>query len=219
MKLICLFIGLSLVAPCATQRPNEKPANGVIYGRVIGPDGSPGKGITLVACPQGVALGAVLPSTRSNDAGEYRFDNIPWWGRYRVYAEDDDAGYSSYSTGRGRNKPREVKLAPEHRVAQLKVYLPPKAGLLHIHLTNRRTGSTISGMAISVMSMEHPDSLLYSMSCYSNHIVLIPPDKDVLLHVTSEGFKEWDESVGTGKLLRLNSGTQSTLDIQLEPTD
>jgi hypothetical protein len=135
-----------------------------------------------------------------------------------VYADDDDAGYSPYSTGPGRNEPPEVKLTPQHREAQLKVYLPPKAGFLHIHLTNRRTGSLISEMAISVMSLEKPNSLLYSMSCYSNHVVLLPPEKDVLLHVTSKGFKEWDESVGVGKHLRLNSGARSTLDIQLEPT-
>ena len=97
------------------------------------------------------------------------------------------------------------------------MYLPPKAAFLHIHLTNRRTGKLISGMAISMMSMERPDSLLFTMSCYSNHVVLLPPDKDVLLHVTSEGFHEWEESVGRGKPLHLASGAQTTLDIQLEP--
>ncbi len=113
----------------------------------------------------------------------------------------------------------EVDLTRQYKEAQLKVYLPPRAGFLHIHLTNRRTGNRISGMAVSVMSMEHPDSLLFSMSCYSNHVVLLPPDRDVLLHVMSEGFKEWEESVGNGKPFRLSSGAESTLDINLEPAN
>jgi hypothetical protein len=56
---------------------------------------------------------------KTNDAGEYRFPNIPWWGKYTVYAEDEDAGYSIFSTGAGRSEPSEVELAPEHREAAL----------------------------------------------------------------------------------------------------
>jgi hypothetical protein len=219
MKAMVVFLGLFLLPAAIAQEKNEDQPNGQIYGIVVDPNGNPAKGITVEACPQGVPLSTVLPRTRSNDTGEYRFEKLPWWGTYRVYAEDDDAGYSTYSTGPGRNEPREVKLTPHDRKAYLKVYLPLKAGFLHIRLTNRRTGNAISGMAISVMSMEQPNSLLYSMSCYSSHVVLLPPDRDVLLHVTSEGFKEWKDSVGKGKPLRLSSGAQSTLDIQLEPTD
>lgn len=215
MNAVVIFVALFLL-PFAVAQRNESQPNGLIYGTVVEPDGSPARGIKLVACPEG-PLGTALPSTTSNDAGEYRFENLFWWGRYRVHAEDDDAGYSPYSTGPGRNEPREVNLTLQHREAQMKVHLPSKAGFLHIHLTNRRTGAVISGMAISVTSSEHPYSLLYSMSCYSRRVVLLPPDKDVLLHVKSEGFEEWDESAGKGKPLRLTSGVQLTLDIQLEP--
>lgn len=219
MKAILVFAGLLLLPVAIAQQRDGIQPYGVIYGTATEPDGSPAKAITLVACPQGVVLATVLPRTKTNDAGEYRFENIPWWGKYRVYAEDDDVGYSAHITGPGRNEPPEVTLTPQHREAQLTLYLPPKAGFLHIHLTNRRTGNLISGMEISVMSMKQPDSLLCSMSCSSNHVVLLPPNKDVFLHVTSKGFKEWDESVGIGKIVRLNSGAESTLDVQLEPTE
>jgi hypothetical protein len=29
-----------------------------------------------------------LPHTKTNDAGEDRFENIPWLSRYTIYAED-----------------------------------------------------------------------------------------------------------------------------------
>jgi hypothetical protein len=208
-----------LACAAVAQQQGETLPKGTIYGSVFGQDGKPAKGITLVAGPLGVGLGARLPSTKSNDAGEYRFSNLPWWGRYSVYAEDDDAGYSPFSTGLGDNDPSEVELTPEHREAEQRVVLPPKAGFLHIHLTSRKTGATISGMRVSVSAFENPEKRLFSMSCYSNHVVLVQPDKNLLLHVTSDGFREWDESTGRGKPLRLSSGTELTLDIQLEPLD
>lgn len=211
---VCLFLFSTAVA----QRRGETQPKGLIYGIVIGQDGKPAKGITLAAEPDG-ALGTKLPRTRSNDAGEYRFENLPWWGKYRIYPEDDDGGYSLFSSGAGRDEPSEVELTPQHQKARMKVYLPPQAGFLHIHLTSRRTGNLIPGMAVSVRSMEHSASLLFTMSCFSNHVVLMPPDTDVLLHVESEGFHEWEESIGRGKPLRVASGADLTLDIQLEPTE
>jgi hypothetical protein len=218
MKLIFVFLGLLLAAAVAQQQ-GEIPPNGTIYGSVVGQDGKSAKGITLVAIPLGVSLSTRLPRTKSNDAGEYRFSDLPWWGRYSVYAEDDDAGYSLFSTGQGRTEPPGVNLTPEHRDAKLRVFLPPKAGFVHIHLTNRRSGAAISGMQVSLSPMESPGKQQFSMGCDSNHVVLVQPDKNLLLHVTSDGFREWDESVGKGKPLHLTSGTQLTLDIKLEPLD
>jgi hypothetical protein len=160
----------------------------------------------------------MLPRVTSNDKGEYRFESLPWWGKYTVYGEDDDAGYSIFSNGpAGGGHPSEVQITPGHPEAEFKVYLPPKAGFLQIHLTNRRTKAAISGMQIDVKSMDKPESLLFSMGCDSKHVVLIPPDKDVLLHVTAPGFREWKESVGKGKPIHLASGTRITLDVQLDP--
>ena len=161
-----------------------------------------------------------LPRTSTNEKGEYRFQNVPWWGRYTIYAEDEDKGYSSFSTGpSGDTNPPEVAITPEHREAELNVQLPPRAGFVQIRLTNRRTGDGILAMRVVLMPLEKPDSPLFRMSCYSNHVVLVPPDKNLLLHVTSDGFREWDESVEGGKPLNLPSGTRLTLSVQLDPAD
>jgi hypothetical protein len=50
---------------------------------------------------------------------------------------------------------------------------------VQIHLTNQRSGGGISGMRVAVMSMENPDSPLFAMSYSSNHVILVPPDKDL----------------------------------------
>ena len=219
MKTILAFVGLFLLGAAAARQQDESGPKGVIHGSVIGQDGKPAKGIALEAWPLGVPLAARLPMTRTNDVGEYRFEKIPWSGKYSVRAEDDDAGYSIFSTGEGRNEPPEVELTPEHPEAEMKVYLPPKAGFLHIRLTNRRTGAVISGMRVALAPMESPEQQVFSISCDSKHVVLIPPEKNLLLHVTSDGYREWDGSVGGGKPLHLASGVRLTLDIQLDPID
>jgi hypothetical protein len=185
---------------------------------VIGPDGNPAKGISLTARPLGVALGTIVPRTRADQDGNYRFENISWWGRYTVYAEDLDAGYSPFSTGSAANRP-EVALSAEHAEAQLNLRLPPRAGFLQIHLKNRRTAVVIPGVQVTLRSADDPGKLLFSESCSSSQAILIPADKDLLLHVTSPGFREWDQSVRQGKLIRANAGSQLKMEVVLEPID
>jgi hypothetical protein len=61
----------------------------------------------------------MIPHVRTNNKGEYRFENPPCWGRYTVYAEDEEAGYSRVSTGpAGDGHLSEVELTPEQREAE-----------------------------------------------------------------------------------------------------
>jgi len=91
---------------------------------------------------------------------------------------------------------------------------------MKLHLStekSRITGAGISAMRIALMSTANPVSPVFTMSCYSNQVVLIPPDVHLLLHVTSAGFHEWEESVGTGRPIQMRSGTRLTLEVQVEP--
>ena len=74
-------------------------------------------------------------------------------------------------------------------------------------------------MRVALMLQENPASPVFTMSCYSNHVILVPPDKNLLLHVTSDGFREWNESTGKGKVVHLASGARLKMDVQLEPTE
>lgn len=216
--MICVGLLLAVVTPA--QENDKTQATGIIYGVAIDQNGNPAKRVGLTAHPLDVALAAVLPHTSTNDAGEYRFEKVPWWGRYTVYADDEEAGYSSYSTGpTGESNPPEVDIAPEHPEAQLTIVIPPKAGFIDVHLTNRRTGAVISGMRVAVMLKESPASPIFTISSYSSHAILMLPDKDLFLHITSDGFREWNESVGEGKLIYVASGAHLKLDVQLEPAE
>jgi hypothetical protein len=225
MKTTFLLLGLVLFSAAAAQQQQRAP-NGVIYGVVITSDGEPAKGLGLTAMPVGVALATALPHAKTNDRGEYRFENLPWWGKYTVYADEEKAGYSSSSTGAvAKGDPSEVEVTPERPKAEFNLSLPPKAGFIQIHLSNRRTGGVIPAMTIAVMPMEKPDARLFTdprvftMSCYSDHVILIPPSENLLLDVKSDGFREWDESVGKGKPVNVPSGSLLTLNVQLDPAE
>jgi len=220
MKAAVVFVGFLSLFTAVAQQHDELAPEGTIYGIAIGQDGQPAKGIELNARPLGVfVFRMMLPHARTNDVGEYRFENLDW-GRYTVFAEDEKAGYSSLSTGpSGDRSPPEVELSPAHPDAEFKVYLPPKAGFLQIHLTNRRTGGGIGGVQVSVLPIENPELPLFTVSCGSTHVILVPPDKNLLIHVTSEGFREWDESVGKGRAINIPSGTRRRLAMRLEPSD
>ena len=107
-------------------------------------------------------------------------------------AEDENAGYSIFSTGPNDPKStKEVTLSPEQPEAEFNLHLPPKAGFLKIHLTNQKTGEPINAMLVTATSSDDPKGFLFSMSCSSTRTILIPPERDLLLHVTSGGFREW----------------------------
>jgi len=220
VKIGLIFAAVLLLAVASAQQDDKPQAKGTIYGVATHQSGQPAKRIGLTATPLGVPLGAVLPHTRTNDAGEYRFENVPWWGKYTVYADDEDAGYSSFSTGpSGGVLSPVVELTPEHPEAELQILLPARAGFVQVHLTSQQTDAGISTMRVTLMLPENPDSPVFTMSSYANHVILIPPDKDLLLHVTSDGFREWNESVGKGKLIHLASGARLKLDVRLQSVE
>jgi len=206
------FVVACLMLVGAIAQKHAEP-RGVIYGIATTQDGHPAKGIKLTVDPIGdFILGSVLPSVTTNQAGEYRIENLQLLS-YRVYAEDQDGGYSSFSTGFGSGS---VTLTSEDPTAEYRVSLPPRAGFLQIHLTNRRTGAGIPAIRIVLTLAEKPE-MRFTSNAYSNAAILVPPDKDLLLHVVSDGFAEWEESLGAGKPINLASGSRLTLDVQLEP--
>lgn len=224
MKMLSVFLGLVLFSGAAAQ--DQPVPKRVIYGVVVTSVGEPAKGLNLKAMPLGVELDTALPHAQTNDKGEYRFENLPRWGKYTVYADDEEAGYSSYSTGPvGNNRPQEVEITPASPKAEFNLSLPPQAGFIQIRLTNRRTGGTVKAMTIAIAPSEKPDARLFTdprvftMNCSSDHVISVPPDQNLLLHVKSDGFREWDESAGSGKPINVPSGGVLKLNVQLDPVE
>jgi hypothetical protein len=85
-----------------------------------------------------------LPWTKTNEDGAYRFERLPL-GRYTVYAEDKAAGTQISAPAWEARVLRQAELTAQHPEAEFDLQLPPPAGFLLFHLTNRSTGAPISG--------------------------------------------------------------------------
>jgi hypothetical protein len=97
MKAKSVFLAIILLTVAGAQQ--QPTPNAVVYGVLSTLDGRPANTLTLEAMPLDVEINGKLPKTTTNERGEYRFDNLQWWGRYKLFAEDEKAGYSAYSTG------------------------------------------------------------------------------------------------------------------------
>jgi hypothetical protein len=191
----------------------------MIYGVVVSSNGEPARSLRLTARQlQTGGHSGDGPHTKTNQAGEYRFQKLPL-GKYVVYADDEAAGYSRISTGPLNSDVSEIEVTPEHPEAEFNFSLGAKAGFIQIRLTNRKTGVAISQMTLSVLPLDKPDFAFLTLSGRSDQLILVPPDRNLLLHVTSEDFREWDESLGTGRPVNVSSGSRVMLDVRLEPLD
>src|SRR6266568_1148621 len=219
---VILFLVLSIQghAQSVIQSPH---CNGVIHGAVFDLSGQRAKGLNVVAWPLGVDLGALLPRMETDQEGEYRFQNVcP--GRYAVMVEDKKAGYPHSSPLFNEFlygvRIAEVKLTAKHSQVELPGYLPPKPGLMHVRVSNRETKAEILKYSVKLRvqgQRRTPEAGFEFDPMMKDHEIEIPPDRDVIFHVTADGFREWTESAGHGKLLRVPSGTDATLEVELEP--
>jgi len=161
-----------------------------------------------------------MEDTLSNQAGEYRFQHLLLGQKYSVFSRMAEKEYPQFSPPPRRN----VELTVDHPDAELRIDLPPKPGILMIHLTDRTTGRVIPRVLLKVKVPDAPDSRWSELwadgsDClfYPDCAIPVPPDKQVLVHVSSVGFREWDESAVKGTPLLIHSGARLTWDIQLTP--
>lgn len=219
MKIAVAFAVFSLAVGAFGQQSRD--VGGEIHGFVIDHDGQPAKEMRLSAvmeCPSGCAFW--MSETTTNQAGEYRFQHLPLGRKYAVFADNTKAGYPRF----GPAAAGAVEITVGHPVAELRVGLPPKVGILTIYLTDRTTGAVIPRVLIKMKALDAPDSQWSELWADSSHCLFfsdcavpIPPDKPLLVHVSASGFNEWDESMGKGKPLLIHLGVRVTWDVQLQP--
>jgi hypothetical protein len=76
MKRALLLLGALLVANAPAQQPDGSAPSGVIYGTVVDQNGQPASGMGLRAHPLGGGFGTMLPTTKTDINGKYRFENL-----------------------------------------------------------------------------------------------------------------------------------------------
>lgn len=219
--IVLLFLtltGASTRAQGAIQSPN---CTGVIHGTVSDPEVRPAKNLRVDAWPLGVDLDVMLPETTTDHSGRYGFKQLcP--GRYTVAPADPQADYDPYLLAflLERRVP-EVRLTGKKFQAELSIQLPPRPGKLRILVSDRATHIQIKQFKIEVTipSQHQSPKIGYLFEPEIQDLdIEVPPNKDFHLLLTADGFHKWGGSDKHRKNYRVDSGTMSTLEIQLEPT-
>jgi hypothetical protein len=139
---------------------------------------------------------------------------------FNVFAMKEDEGYPDIEFAfYGEGVPHMVSLSPEQPAANVVLKLGPKAGVLTGSVTDKVTGKAI-GAGFMLRRAKNPTNFL-SRSGASNCRLPLPPETEITLEVSADGYETWfyaDPSDSSKPLpIRLSPGTEMHLDIQLQP--
>jgi len=194
----------------------DPSCKGVLHGTAVSEDGRPVAGIRLVLEPLGVDLGIFVPTTRTSEVGEYRFENV-CAGRFTVLVDDERAGYPPSYLIEWMAKNPEVNLTSEHVEAELLVHVPAKAASLSVIARNSRTNVEVPSLQIMLKPAKFKMYDWITINHHSSEPLLIPADTDLLCRVVAAGYREWQGGKKRGKQIRLASERLLTLEVELEP--
>jgi hypothetical protein len=225
IKLFLAIAPFLFAFPTLGQHEIQGPeCKGVIHGVVLGQDGKPASDLDVTLDPLGIGLSYLLPHMKTNQRGEYRFEQL-CDGRYSVFVSDTDAGYhfsSSYINQflYGSRIP-EVKIDGAHLDEELAVNVPSKKpAQLQVRVTNGKTKTKIEEAEIHLV-VNRNRWLSYNCHkfspCDGKPFLLLPPDQDVLVRVTANGFHEWKNGGTRGKIVHALPGELVIIDVALDP--
>jgi hypothetical protein len=218
-----LALGLS------AARQSEKPVvqqdakTGSIDGTVLYEDGRPTKGATVYASPLGRPIIGIIPHADTDETGYFRIA-IPssWFGRFAVAAKKEDEDYPDMSTQfYSDGKFETITLTSGHPTQTVAIHLGPKAGVL-VGTVAEALSNTPLSPCVEFRRASEPNNFLSGSGLVKpQYKLLIPPNTDILVNISLDGYKTWyypgtlDRAAATP--VRLGPGEIRTLDIRLEP--
>ena len=190
---------------------------GSICGNVQDENGAPAPGIVVAAIYLGPHSG-IRPVSKTDLNGHYCIHDLSA-GEYAVSAADPEKQYPDMSTmfyAVHLPGPR-VELRAGTNEAHADFRIPYKAGKITIKLMDARTGKPITSMLFGMEIKAAPEQRYIHGSSDSTMPLLVPPNEDVYLTVTSTGYREWPDDGTKGRIINLLPGTTLELTIALEP--
>jgi hypothetical protein len=218
MRLTC-FAFLLLSALLVWAQTGEKPKpEGRVTGTVLDRRGQPLQHVSVRVFREETHM--YMPTAESDEAGQFVVDELEP-GTYDVFGEG--AGYPDKTLSfYGKEEPTRVVLG-NGGTATVVLVLGPVAGVLTGTIIDRTTGKAIVPRHASrfiVKKVSDPEDSI-EFSGPAKFRWLIPPATEVTLEVSAEGYKPWSDRdpSNPSKLLplRLESGEEKTLTIELEP--
>jgi hypothetical protein len=213
MKSQVARIILLLVISFPSARGGVALGEGTIKGFVVDQKGLPVPSAKVNADQlDGRPRGSVIRYVETDSEGHFVIDRLGW-GKYKVFARKEDAGYPDTQWSFYSNDTFPIaEISPKTPIAELRIQLGPRAAALTGSVANAETGAPLAA-EFRLTRSTHPEDWL-STSISPSYKVLLPPSTDILLEVSAPGFETWTP----GHTLHLESGAEMHLDIFLQPS-
>jgi len=203
----------SFVAKAQTDERNHP--DGRITGTVVDQAQQPIAGASVMAVE---TLDQNLnnpPSAKSDSAGQFEINGLAL-RNYHVYASKPREGYPEADPAYRDENQAAIALSPDQPSGSVIITLR-KAGMLITDVRDKANGKPVSASyKLSVPKRWQTQGDL-------SYPLLVHPSTDVMLEVSASGYKTWfysDASNPSRPLpLRLESGEQRSLRIELEPEE
>ena len=212
MKNSIVYLAFGLAIPLAAQTA------GSICGTVLDENGLPAKNVLITAVYMGAHSG-MYPATRSDDSGHYCLVNVPY-GDNAPAADDPKRGYPNPESTfhAGDSSPNGVAhLTAEHPRAIIDIRIPYKAAFLTLHLNDAITGKPQTNLFYKLSVQADPQREYIRGSRDAADPLLLPPNKNILLHASAPGYREWPYDGSPGYVLNLLPGEHKTIEVLLQP--
>lgn len=206
----------SLVALCSTLLYAQTSS---VVGTVVNDDGEPITGANLctrIATPNGSSDSCNGITT--DDKGAFTISQLPL-SKIEVYADVAVQGYSQDDSVK-----KAVTLTPQAPVARVRLTVGPKPGVLEINVTDKTTGKTLSAFFVRIITDSgggYCAGSAHFRRPYSGvGRVPLSAGTEEIVEVRAPGYKSWfytDPADPSRPVLRMASGEQKTLEVELEP--
>ncbi len=216
MKALTALLGMALLAASASAMITDPTCSGILHGVASNVTNQPVPGIRLMLWPIRIDLDYILPTTTTNEVGEYWFEHV-CEGRFTVVVDDERTGYPPAIWSFLLGKRLEAELTPEHLRIELPVVVPPKTASLDVIVRDSRTNAAVPGPRVMLRASKVKMHDWITINRGLGEPVLLPANTDLLCRVVAKGYREWQGGKKRGKQIRLGPEAHLTLNVELEP--
>jgi uncharacterized surface anchored protein len=200
----------------------QAETTGTIMARVVDQSGNSVAGATAQMEPaDGKIMAKAIPRCLTDETGVCSYAHLQF-GKYHVTAMKNADGYPDVSGelyGHGKSE-LIAEVTPDAPTASVSITLGPRAGAITLKIVDDATGLPVANPTVTLSLATTPTTFRTS-SLHSDFKILIPPDEDILVEVSSDGYKPWhmetQPEATHANALHLHSGEAREFTIRLQP--
>jgi hypothetical protein len=219
---VVLNLVLAIVGLLPGLPQSETVPQGIITVNVANEKGAPLIGATVwMVSLDGRAHLSLVPSCITDSTGTCSCAHLPV-GRYLITGMKEEDGYPNGETPLfNRNRTHVVaEVLPDKLNVHVSYKTGPKAAAILMNVVDAVTGVPIKNPTIVLRSPTDP-KIWMGASRDANSRVLIPPDQDVQVEVSADGYKPWHMEKQPGAThadaLHLHSEETREFTVRLQP--